>query len=181
MNRLAGLGALALVLAACSGGQAAESTTSTSTTTTTAESPNGDSPPALTVVATTSIAGDLVSQIVGDSAAVNVLMPIGADPHDFQPSSQQAAALRTADLVVAWGLGLEEGLVDVLESAVADGVRVLEISALVDPIEYGGHDDHADDDHADDDHADDDHADDDHADDHAGRRSRGRRSRGRRS
>jgi zinc/manganese transport system substrate-binding protein len=135
-------------------------------------------------VATTSIAGDLVSQVVGDRASVEVLMPIGADPHDFQPSSRQVAALRSADLVVAWGLGLEEGLEAVMESAVEDGVRVLELSALVDPIAFGEggvdhdhadhDDDHADhdDDHADhdDDHADhdDDHADEDHGHDHGG-------------
>lgn len=92
--------------------------------------------PEMTIVATTSIAGDLVSQVVGDAAAVEVLIPIGADPHDFQPSSQQAASLRSADLVVAWGLGLEEGLEDVLASAADDGVRLLELSAVVDPISY---------------------------------------------
>ncbi|MEX1044214.1 MAG: zinc ABC transporter substrate-binding protein, partial [Acidimicrobiia bacterium] len=81
-------------------------------------------PPDLTIVATTSIAGDLVSQVVGDDAIVEVLMPIGTDPHDFQPSSQQVATLRSADLVVAWGLDLEEGLEDVLASASEDGIRV---------------------------------------------------------
>ena len=141
MRRVAAV-ALALLLGACSSPDAA---------------PDGE----ITIVATTSIAGDLVTQIVGSSATVNVLMPIGADPHDFQPSSQQAAALRNADLVVAWGLGLEEGLVDVLESAAAEGVSVLELSALVDPIEFA---DDSDDDHADD-HADDDPADDDHGHD----------------
>lgn len=106
-------------------------------------------PPELTIVATTSIAGDLVSQVVGDDVTVEVLMPIGTDPHDFQPSSQQVAALRSADLVVAWGLDLEEGLEDVLASASEDGVRVLEISALVDPISFSGEDD----DHAEEEHS----------------------------
>ena len=95
------------------------------------------------VVATTSIAGDLVSQIAGDEAEVTVLMPVGTDPHDFQPSSQQVGLLRSADLVVAWGLGLEEGLGDVLESAKTDGVVVLELSSQLDPIEFtAGHDEH---------------------------------------
>jgi hypothetical protein len=44
-------------------------------------------------------------------------MPIGVDPHDYQPSARQAASLREADLVVAWGLNLEEGLTDVLATA----------------------------------------------------------------
>ena len=120
----AGLVAISLIVSAC-GGDSTESSQ-------------------LTIVATTSIAGDLVSQIVGDDASVEVLMPIGADPHDFQPSSQQAASLRSADLVVAWGLGLEEGMEDVLANAADDGVRVLELSALVDPIPYEDGDDDAD-------------------------------------
>lgn len=97
----------------------------------------------LKIVATTSIAGDLVSQVAGEDADVMVLMPIGTDPHDFQPSSQQVADLRSSDLVVAWGLGLEEGLGDVMAAAEADGVRVIELSALVDPIEFASeHDEH---------------------------------------
>lgn len=112
------LSVIALVLAACGGpGEAS-------------------SEDRLTIVVTTSIAGDLVSQITGDDANVSVLIPVGADPHDFQPSSQQVAELQSADLVVAWGLGLEESLVDVLEAAEADGVRVLQLSTLLDPIEF---------------------------------------------
>jgi zinc/manganese transport system substrate-binding protein len=127
--------------------------------------------PGLTIVATTSIAGDLVSQVVGEDATVEVLMPIGSDPHDFQPSSQQAASLRSADLVVAWGLGLEEGMEDVLANAADDGVRVLELSALVDPIAYeDSHEeaDTADEDHEDEDHEDEDHEDEEHEDEEHG-------------
>ena len=143
----------------------------------------------LAVVATTTILGDVVANVVGGNADIEVLLPPGADPHEYQISSSQAALLYTADLVVANGLSLEEGLIDVIEAAEEDGVNVLEVADLLDPLPFtgGGHaqedDDHAheeDDDHAheeDDDHAheeDDDHAheeDDDHAheedDDHA--------------
>ncbi|MEX0945747.1 MAG: zinc ABC transporter substrate-binding protein, partial [Acidimicrobiia bacterium] len=64
----------------------------------------------ITVVATTTVWGDVLGNVVGDEAEVVVLMPIGADAHDFQLSSQQAALLTTADLVVANGLLLEEGM-----------------------------------------------------------------------
>ena len=113
------------------------------------EAESGDG---LSIVATTTIAGDLVARVVRDAASVEVLMPAGADPHDFSPSSQQVAKLRTADLVVAWGLGLEEGLEDVLDSAARDGVRVLELSALVDPIPFEGPDHEDDHEDGDDDH-----------------------------
>jgi zinc/manganese transport system substrate-binding protein len=88
------------------------------------------------VVATTTILGDMASAIVGDQATVETLMPPGADPHDFQPSSQQVALVNDADLVIANGLGLEEGFIDVLDGAEADGVNVLEVGPLIDPIPF---------------------------------------------
>ncbi len=88
----------------------------------------------LKVVATTSIIGDVVSNVAGSQAAVEVLMPIGASPHDFVPSARQVAALYEADLVVANGLDLEEGLGDVLAAAEADGVNVLSLGAQLTPL-----------------------------------------------
>jgi zinc/manganese transport system substrate-binding protein len=87
-------------------------------------------------VVTTTILGDLVSQLVGDDADVDVLMPPGADPHDYEPSAAQAASVRKADLVVANGLGLEERLLDTLESAERDGVRVLQVAPQLDPVPF---------------------------------------------
>ena len=92
----------------------------------------------LQVVATTSILGDIAANVVGDEGEVEVLIPIGVDAHDFSPSSQQASLLAGADLVVANGLGLEAGLEDVLETVADDGVEVLELAPLVDPIEFRG-------------------------------------------
>jgi zinc/manganese transport system substrate-binding protein len=125
------------------------------------EAPSSDqaAAPALegpSVVVTTTILGSVVGDIltcaVGSDSSMTVVMPIGADPHDFQPSSEQVAAMSTAELVVANGLFLEEGLVSVLESLETDGVNVLHIAELVDPLPFAESpgDDHADhDDHAD--------------------------------
>lgn len=164
------LAATALVLAACgtsedaTGGDAVDAPAP-------APAPEPDAAEPLTIVATTSIIGDVVVQLVGDDATVRVLMAPGVDPHGYQASAADAAALRDADLVVANGLLLEEGLVSALEAASEDGVRVLTLADKVDPIAFeDGHDDHGDhgdeDDH--DDHGDaDDHDDhDDHGDDH---------------
>jgi len=93
----------------------------------------------LQVVATTSIWGDVLSQVVGDAASVEVLVPRGADAHDYQPTSQQIAALLEADLVIANGLGLEQGLADVLESAVFDGAEMFEVGPELDPLLLSGH------------------------------------------
>lgn len=137
-----GIGATALALTACASGGTSGSATS------------GDATP--TVIATTTVLGDIAGAIAtcgGGTAAT--LMPAGADPHDFAPSSSQLAAVADAPLVVANGLGLEAALADALDTAKADGATVLEIGPLVDPLPFGDHaspgaaaDAHADD-HAD--------------------------------
>ena len=140
---------------------------------------SGDLP---TVVVTTNILGDVVTELTGGAVEVVTIMPVGADPHDFQASAQQVDAMRNADVLIVNGGSFEEGLLDVIEGAESDGVSVYEAMSVVSTIEFGegghgGHDDHDDheghndhDDHDDhDDHegheGDDDH--DDH-DDHEG-------------
>lgn len=90
------------------------------------------------IVVTTNILGDVVRAVAGDEAVVEVLIPLGADPHEFQASSAQVATMARADLVVANGLGLEEGLITVLEGLKTDGVNVFEVAPQLDPIEFAG-------------------------------------------
>ena len=113
-------------------------------------------PDEVLVVATTTILGDLASAVVGDQGTVEVLMPIGVDAHDFTPSSRQAARIQQADLVLAVGLGLEEGLTSVLEGAEEGGATVLWLAPLLAPRPFDFEVPHEDDDH-DEDH--DDHED----------------------
>jgi len=102
------------------------------------------------IVVTTSTLGDLVSNVVGADATVEIVMPIGADPHSFSPSSRQVAAMTDADLVVANGLGLEENFADVLESVTIDGGHVVDLGSMLDPIPYAaGDDDHGEEDQED--------------------------------
>ena len=91
----------------------------------------------LLVVATTTVLGDIALTLAGDDVVVETLMSPGADPHEFQPSSQQVALINDADLVIANGLGLEEGFSDVIQGAQADGVNVLEVGTLIDPLPFG--------------------------------------------
>jgi zinc/manganese transport system substrate-binding protein len=96
------------------------------------EAASGDDRPL--VVATHSVLGDLVRNVVGEEADVDVVMPAGADPHEFEPSAAQVATMTEADLVVANGLGLEHGLDDALAAAVDAGVPVLDLGDEVDPL-----------------------------------------------
>jgi zinc/manganese transport system substrate-binding protein len=86
------------------------------------------------VVATTSILADVTANLAPNHGSVETLIPSGVDPHDFVASSQQGASLASADLVIANGLGLEHGLVDLLAQTEADGVTVLRVGELVDPL-----------------------------------------------
>ncbi|WP_439693395.1 metal ABC transporter solute-binding protein, Zn/Mn family [Curtobacterium sp. SP.BCo] len=92
------------------------------------------------VAVTTNILGDVVTEVVGDAAEVMVLMPAGADPHSFEVSAKEAARLRTADLVVENGLGLEEGVARHVEAAAADGVPVFTAGDAVDALEWSSDD-----------------------------------------
>jgi zinc/manganese transport system substrate-binding protein len=83
----------------------------------------------LQVVVTHPILGDIVRNVAGDAATVEVLIPPGADPHEFQPSAAQVEAITTADLVVANGFDFEEGLLDALEAAADGGTPVFEMGA----------------------------------------------------
>ena len=85
------------------------------------------------VVTTTTILGDVVREIVGEELNVQVLMPVGVDPHEFSASARQVAQMESAVLVVANGLGLEEGLTSVLEAVGGDGVPVLRLGDMVTP------------------------------------------------
>jgi len=120
---------------------------------------SGDLP---TVVVTTNILGDVVTELTGGAVEVVTIMPVGADPHDFQASAQQVDAMRNADVLIVNGGSFEEGLLDVIEGAESDGVSVYEAISVVSTIEFGegghgGHDDHDDheghDDHDDHDHS----------------------------
>ena len=76
------------------------------------------------IVVTYSVLGSVVADLVGDAADVTTLIPDGQDPHDFQPSARDIEAINNADIVVSNGLDFEEGLEDVLASAIDSGVSV---------------------------------------------------------
>jgi zinc/manganese transport system substrate-binding protein len=89
-----------------------------------------------TIVVTTSILGDVVAEMVGDAARIDVVMPVGADPHDFQASAQQVNEMRSADALVTNGGGFEIGLEASIEAASADVPTVHAIDSVA-VLAYG--------------------------------------------
>lgn len=71
----------------------------------------------LQVVATTSIAGDVARQVGGEWIDLTVLLPLGADPHAFDPTPQDAAAIARAHVVLTNGAGLETFMERLIQSA----------------------------------------------------------------
>lgn len=141
-TKIALLGLLAtstLILSACaSSDTTTDSAGATSTPTGIAESADSQVSGSVSVVATTTMLGDVTNEIVlCAGGTVEVLLPNGVDPHDFSASSDQVASMISADLVVVNGLGLESGLTDSLANATSDGANVFEVAPLLDPIEFG--------------------------------------------
>ena len=99
------------------------------------------------VMATTPIWADVTTNLLCGEVRVASIVPVGADAHSFEPSVQDADALRSVDLVVANGLGLEEGLHATLTAAKESGATVLEVAPSLDPLDghdHGDGDDHGD-------------------------------------
>lgn len=78
----------------------------------------------LRVVATTTIIGDIVSQVGGDQINLTVLLPVGSDPHSFQATPKDLAMIADADIVFLNGLGLEEFLGDLVKNAGGDAIVI---------------------------------------------------------
>jgi zinc/manganese transport system substrate-binding protein len=92
------------------------------------------------IIVSTNILGDVVGELVGDQAEVVTLMKPNADPHSFEISAREAARLRTADLVISNGLGLEEGLQQHLDAAAAADVTTFVAGDAIDVLDYSAGD-----------------------------------------
>ena len=141
LKKLATVFAL-IALASCSN---STETVTESTAETTSDSVVADLP---VIAVTYSVIGDLVSQLVGDNATVNVVIPDGQDPHDFQPSAKDIETINNASLVVSNGLEFEEGLEEVLENVADSGGNIFMVGDHI-TVRKIDHSDEKDEGHAD--------------------------------
>lgn len=88
----------------------------------------------LRVVATTNIVADVVSNVGGDRIELVGLLPIGVDPHAYEPTPQDLRAVADADVIFANGVGLEAFLSELIENAGGDA-PVIPLSAGLDLLE----------------------------------------------
>jgi zinc/manganese transport system substrate-binding protein len=97
----------------------------------------------LSVVATTSIIGDVVAQVGGEAIDLTVLMQPGQDPHGYEPAARDIARLEMADVIFVNGFDLEETALAVIDP-LADSVLIVPVSAGIEPrdlVGQHGHDD----------------------------------------
>ena len=90
----------------------------------------------LRIVATTSIVGDVVAKIGGESVDLSNLLPIGIDPHSFDPSPQDVVTLSAAQVVFINGVELEAFIEPLLKNIDAP-VEIVAVSEGLELIEFG--------------------------------------------
>lgn len=95
------------------------------------ELPSGEK---LHAVATTNIVGDVVKNVAGNDVDLTVLVPAGQDPHSYQLTARQQAAVEDADIIFVNGFDLEESLLRTIE-ATATG-PVIPVSAGIVPRQF---------------------------------------------
>lgn len=114
---------------------------------------------------------EFTKNIVGDLADVETLVPAGIEPHDWEPTARDMAAITGADVFVYNGAGMEAWVEQVLDSAsgsklvtveASKGLEIMEGTEEEEAHAEGEADDH---DHAEEDH---DHADEAHAEEEPG-------------
>lgn len=96
-------------------------------------SPPGDG---ISVVATTSVFADMVAQVGGDHVGVSALVPVGGEPHTFDPAPADAIAIAGADLVVMNGLGLDDWLEPLAHNAGRPELPILKLAQDLPGADY---------------------------------------------
>ncbi len=92
----------------------------------------------LQVVTSFTIIEDMVKEIGGDSVEVYNLVPIGTDPHEYEPLPDDIKAATDADVLFYNGLNLEGGksgwFAKMVESVGQKEERVFEVSEGIEPM-----------------------------------------------
>lgn len=86
------------------------------------------------VVATASMIGDMAEVLSGDLLDIHTIVPIGGDPHIYEPTPSDASLVNSADLVLKNGLTFEGWLNELIENSGTKAEAVL-VTEGIQPIE----------------------------------------------
>lgn len=90
----------------------------------------------LNVIATTTLIGDVASQVAGQRANVSVLLPVGADPHSWTPTPEALARVADADILLINGIGLEDDFLQGLLDQSGTDAQVVSVSNGIRPRHF---------------------------------------------
>jgi ABC-type Zn uptake system ZnuABC Zn-binding protein ZnuA len=76
---------------------------------------------------------DLVRRVAGEGYTVEVLVPLGADSHTYEPQPADAAALSQAALFIESGAGLNQAVSNLARENLARDASWVELAALIPP------------------------------------------------
>ncbi|NND33288.1 MAG: zinc ABC transporter solute-binding protein [Saprospiraceae bacterium] len=88
----------------------------------------------LSVVATASMIADMAKNITGDLLDVKTVVPIGGDPHIYEPTPGDAKMIADADLILKNGLTFEGWLNELIEFS-GTKANVITVTEGIEPIE----------------------------------------------
>jgi ABC-type Zn uptake system ZnuABC Zn-binding protein ZnuA len=80
-------------------------------------SASSNSQTAPVILASTTFLADITRNIAGDRVKVESLLPVGADPHSYQPTPQDVAKIEQSKLLIINGAEYEHFLESLLENA----------------------------------------------------------------
>lgn len=88
----------------------------------------GRPPAQVKAITTLAVFEDMVGEIGGDRVEVSSLLPSGADPHTYEPVPRDVRLVSEADVLFVNGLGLEEGILKVIEPNLPSDVPMIELA-----------------------------------------------------
>jgi len=71
----------------------------------------------ITVVSSASMLYDMVENIAGDAIVNELIVPIGGDPHLYEPTPRDAQKISKADLIFVNGLTFEGWIIELIENS----------------------------------------------------------------
>jgi ABC-type Zn uptake system ZnuABC Zn-binding protein ZnuA len=74
----------------------------------------------MNVIAVESFLADIAQQVAGDRITIQTLIPLGLDPHSFEPTPQDVVRLTECDAVIMNGAGFEEWMGSLLSENLKD-------------------------------------------------------------
>jgi ABC-type Zn uptake system ZnuABC Zn-binding protein ZnuA len=80
----------------------------------------------LRVVAVATFLADIAQNVAGDRVRIETLMPLGVDPHSFEPTPQDVKKIADSQILIVNGSGFEEFLENLLANS---GTRTTVIDA----------------------------------------------------